>query len=457
MVFVIIAEVNTQNKNSLNNLLSNRKYGRLFYTLLPLLLGLFACFNQFKTNLTEEEWPRVIKVDGKGYYAYLPAVFVHNDLNFGWFQEVEVEQAIDSNLIYWYIYNFEGNTVNKYFVGESILLAPFFLIAHFYCWISGSPMTGFSFPYILLLSIAALFYFVFGATMLKKALEKYGFSRIAIEVSLIAVCLGTNLYYYTIREYSMSHLYSFAMVATFAYLIISFFEQPKIRTLLIAAACLGMIVLIRPVNGLVFLAIPFLAMTWDQLRSGVKWAFSQPLVLISSALVTALVISIQLVLYKIQTGGWWVYSYAEEGFNFTQPEVFNFLLSYKKGLFVYTPVTALALLGFVALIVKKSWYQSVALFSFLALVVYVLSSWWMWFYGGSFSCRPMIEYYPFFAFLLAFTMDSLKRWYLQLAFVSALVFCVWLNQGQTFQYIMGSMHWDSMDKEFYWRIFPLLF
>ncbi|MGB0423505.1 MAG: hypothetical protein ACPGED_04260 [Flavobacteriales bacterium] len=446
-----------QNKISSQYVLENLRVGRAIYMLLPLLLGLFACYNQFKTNLTDEEWPRVIKVDGKGYYAYLPAIFVHNDLNFSWFQEVEVENAIDPNLIYWYTYNFEGNTVNKYFVGEAVLLTPFFLVAHFWCWISNSPMTGFSFPYIFMLSVAALFYFILGAFFIKKSLEKFGASRLAVCVSLLAVCLGTNLYYYTIREYSMSHVYSFAMVALFVYLIISFFQNHKTSTLITAAACLGLIVLIRPVNGLVVLAIPFLAGTYTQLKTGVNWFFSKPLIALCSALVTGLVLCIQLIIYKIQTGSWWVYSYAEEGFNFDHPEIFNFLLSYKKGLFVYTPVTALALIGFVALFWKKKWYRSITLFAFLALVVFVLSSWWMWFYGGSFSCRPMIEYYPFFAFLFAFAIDGMKRWYLQLSLIIALVFCVWLNQGQTWQYVMGSMHWDSMDKEFYWRIFPLLF
>ena len=425
--------------------------------LLPLLIGLFACYNQFKTNLTEEEWPRVIKVDGKGYYAYLPAVFVYNDLNFSWFQEVEVENAIDPNLVYWYTYNFEGNTVNKYFVGEAVLLTPFFLVAHFWCWMSSQPMTGFSFPYILMLSIAALFYFVLGASYLKKSLEKFKFSRAAVSVSLLSICFGTNLYYYTIREYSMSHVYSFAMVSLFVYLIISFFQKNNARTLLLAAGCLGLIVLIRPVNGLVLMSIPFLAGSAEQLKKGASWFFRKPILAIGSAITTLLVLIIQLLIYKVQTGSYLVYSYAEEGFNFTNPEIFNFLLSYKKGLFVYTPITAASLIGFVALFTQKKWFQGFTLLGFLGLVVFVLSSWWMWFYGGSFSCRPMIEYFPYFGFLLAFAMDGFKRWHLKIGLLAVLSFLIWLNQGQTWQYIAGSMHWDSMDKEFYWRIFPLLF
>lgn len=38
---------------------------------------------------TDNPWDRMISSDGKGYYAYLPAVFIYHDLNFGFIPQYE--------------------------------------------------------------------------------------------------------------------------------------------------------------------------------------------------------------------------------------------------------------------------------------------------------------------------------------------------------------------------------
>jgi hypothetical protein len=176
--------------------------------------------------------------------------------------------------------------------------------------------------------------------------------------------------------------------------------------------------------------------------------------------------SIQLMIYKLQTGQWLVYSYAEEGFNFTSPELYNFLFSYKKGLFVYTPasffIVLLVLLILVFSFAKKKMitrdetrFQSLSFLGFFLLVVYVLSSWWMWFYGGSFGSRAMIEYYPFIFLAFALSLNEQSKWWLNLLFTALILGCIQLNMVQSKQYISGAIHWVDMDKEWYWRIFKL--
>ena len=39
-------------------------------------------------NWQEDRSGRIIQTDGTGYYAYLPAIFIYNDLNFSFFDEV---------------------------------------------------------------------------------------------------------------------------------------------------------------------------------------------------------------------------------------------------------------------------------------------------------------------------------------------------------------------------------
>ena len=40
----------------------------------------------------KQDWKEIIRVDGKGYYAYLPAVFIYHDLNLGFFDKIEKEK-----------------------------------------------------------------------------------------------------------------------------------------------------------------------------------------------------------------------------------------------------------------------------------------------------------------------------------------------------------------------------
>ena len=48
------------------------------------MLGITSNINWGGNN-----WKTVLESDAKGYYAYLPAVFIYNDPNFGFFDEIE--------------------------------------------------------------------------------------------------------------------------------------------------------------------------------------------------------------------------------------------------------------------------------------------------------------------------------------------------------------------------------
>lgn len=434
-------------------------FKKIHFHLVLIAIGTLAFYQQYRVSFNNDEWSKVVKVDGKGYYAYLPAVFVYQDLNFGFFEKVEVEGAADPNQIYWYIYNYEGNRTNKYFAGTALAISPFFLMAHGYCYLSGEEMSGFSFPYMFMLGMAALFYFLLGIHLLRKSMELAAVRPWVIVLCMLGLGLSSNVYYYTVREFSMSHVYSFGWVSIFVFGVKSFFVKQHWKHLLLAAFALGMIILIRPVNGLVVFAIPLIAGSFLVLKTGFNAYIKKLPLVLGTILLPVLIASIQLVIYKVQTGQWWVYSYANEGFNFSSPEIFNFLLSYKKGLFVYSPISFVIVLSTLLAVIfsrqklSNVRFQGISFLAFFALIVYVLSSWWMWFYGGSFGSRVMVEFYPFFFFAFAGVINAKKPVYLQVGLVVLTLLCIHLNLVQTQQYISGAIHWVDMDKEWYWRIF----
>ncbi|HOI87852.1 MAG TPA: hypothetical protein PLV51_08335, partial [Lentimicrobium sp.] len=53
-------------------------------------------------NWGDNRWKGILESDAKGYYAYLPAVFIYHDLNFGFFDSIEKGAYYDENFFYDY-------------------------------------------------------------------------------------------------------------------------------------------------------------------------------------------------------------------------------------------------------------------------------------------------------------------------------------------------------------------
>jgi hypothetical protein len=141
-------------------------------------------------------------------------------------------------------------------------------------------------------------------------------------------------------------------------------------------------------------------------------------------------------------------------FYFFKPQVINGLFSYRKGWLVYTPVMIFAIAGFIWL---RKYANSLFLpiLIFTVINIYVVYSWWCWWYGGCYGSRPMIDMYGIMAIPLAAFLERVwtsKVWMKSIVAI-VLVGLVWLNQFQTSQYRTSLLHWDSMTKEAYWGIF----
>jgi hypothetical protein len=130
----------------------------------------------------------------------------------------------------------------------------------------------------------------------------------------------------------------------------------------------------------------------------------------------------------------------------------NILFSYRKGLFVYTPVLLLSLLGLIRLLKHGNYYLAGAWALFFLIITYLLSSWNPWYYGASYGMRVYVEFYPVFFILFALLIENLRISYKALILVFAFA-CVPLNILQTNQYKRFILHWHEMDKASYWRVF----
>lgn len=394
---------------------------------------------------------RVIDGDGKGYYAWLPAIFIHNSLDFTSIYEYEKSTLPDDYMGHYFI-DHQDIKINKYYSGTAILMMPFFLLAFFLSWVFGFDLSGYSLFFQYSILLAAVFYCLLGLILSYSILRRFGFDKYSSLLSIILILFGTNLFYYTFMHAAASHVYSFFAVSLFVYMVLSIKERFHINKAILLAFCFGLIILIRPVNGLVVLSIPFLTGGRQNLIRFVSAWFSKLKNFIIPFFVFLLTISIQLLLFYLQTGQIYVYTYQGEGFDFSNPEISNVLFSYRKGLFVYTPLLLFSFLGLIFLI-RKNTFRFISGLMYLLIATYVISSWWNWYYGDSYGMRAFIDQFPFFIILLEYFLYKIRFSKIRPAVYLIFFFLVVVNLFQTYQYEHNILDRDSMNKEKYWYVF----
>lgn len=401
-----------------------------YQLLLPLILICYIVFS-FKfvwQGIDGKGYSRILSGDGKGYYLHLNNFFIEKNYD---------HQPSDDR----YIFTTQtGKGVNKYYVGTAICIYPFFQMSQ---WVNyffyHSTLAGFDKLYQLFVLIASYCYFLLGLYFLSKLLRAFTFESWIVYSSVFFVCTATNLMIYVAASAAMSHVYSFSVICIFLYLAKLYFLYHRRLHFYLCVLLLAIIVLIRPVNVMVLAVLPFMATSWKafvfsiQKNSLKHWMVG--------AFLFGMVVFIQPLSWYWQCGNWMVWSYQKEGFNFLDPEVFRFLFSFRKGLFVYTPILFISLIGFFHLW-QNNRFQFFSLLFFIFLLVYVLSSWWNWYYGPSFGQRPIVDYLSVFALLIAFSLKQLKRKTSYGLMFTFLMFSC-LNLIQSYQYQYGIMSsWD---------------
>lgn len=394
---------------------------------------------------------KYITSDGFGYYGYLPAVFIYDDLQFGFIETTQRDEYKDIGSAD-FRREAKNSVINICYVGTSILWTPFFLASHAYAHISHYEPNGFTYPYQVGILLAGIFYLFIGLWALGVVLLRLKCSMFTVSVSLISIIFATPLLYYSVVEPSFSHVYSFALINLFVLTLSIFFEKFSFKYLFLSVVLAALIGLIRPINGLLLLVILPICLpqnfSFFDFFQRIKGKLLVRLFLLPIIFIA--IVFIQPIIYFIQTGSFFVWSYQGEGFNFLNPQILNILFSYKKGLFTYTPILLFTFFGLYSL--YRS-YPAKAVFVILGLLVniFVLSSWWSWWFGMSLAHRAFIDFYALWFIPIAFGFDRLGTIYKTVYITFLLLFGLYF-QVLTEQYKNYVLYWD-MDKHKFWRVF----
>ena len=147
------------------------------------------------------------------------------------------------------------------------------------------------------------------------------------------------------------------------------------------------------------------------------------------------------------------YSYVGEGFNFLQPRINKGLFNFKNGWLLYTPIMILSVLGLFARKIRTQPYF-LAVLILTIIHIYIIYSWWNWYYINGFGSRPMVELYALLAFPFAFSIQyfTSNKYTKHVAYVF-IVFCIALNQFQTYQHHIGVLWTEFANKNYYLSVF----
>jgi hypothetical protein len=354
--------------------------------------------------------------DGLGHYAYLPSYLIYHD--------VSLESLYQPSRRYDYpthgldLHDGDGfmrhpdtgRYILKYPIGTALLMTPFFLLGHLVSPLLGSTADGFSVVYQFAIALAAVFYMFAGLALLFKILIPF-FSSKVVAITLLSLSLGTNLLAYASLEPSYSHIYSFFLVCALLYLVPFWYAASSRGRTVLLGVVVGLIPLVRNPNVLLLLIFPLYGITnWESAQERVWFLWQKKKRVLLLMAVAALVFCPQLLIWKITAGEFILksYIYPIERFYFFSPHLLGVLFSPHHGLFIWSPILIFSVLGL--------WKMKDSLKSYrlpivvcLLLHLYIVASWYVWFYGGVFGHRAFVDVLGLFALPLACFYNSFQK------------------------------------------------
>ena len=408
---------------------------------------LLVAFRGFYSNINGGEI-KVTTYDALGYYIYLPAILKYNDSSaLEWYDAVDEKYSVSGSAFYQAQQAENGKYVFKYYGGVALMQLPFYLAADLYAKCSAYPDDGFSMPYQLAVVIAALFYSILGLILLRWLMLQY-FDDWIVSLTIIMLILATNAPQYISIDAGQSHVYIFLLYCLLLFLTQRWHQDPHANLALAIGAVCGLATACRPTE-LICIFIPLL---WglkghDTLKSKCSFLLEHKKHIWFAVFGGFIMLLPQIVYWKISTGQF-VYDVGSK-WVFLNP-FFRVLFGWEKGWFIYTPIT-IFFIGSLFFIAKKQFRKSIWIFTFLNL--WIITAWYDWRYGGSYSTRALVQSYPVFALAIGTALSKIYHGKWRHVIHILLSYLIIVNCLQLYQYNEGILHYDDMNKKYYHAIY----
>lgn len=345
----------------------------------------------------------VVWGDGRYYFSYVRSFVSDGDLDFS-------NESKIFNIAF--PQTKDGKFFNVYSIGPAILWLPFFSagflfsnLVHADTLLVPALFTGTG---AVFYGVAGLYFSYLSAKLLNL--------RWGLQATL-TLFFATNAFFYIALDPVNSHTSSFFISSLLVYCTVKLLKNSAAFWVLYIGFLSGFLTMIRTQDIIFLLPLSLIVLT---LAVPVLKKVYFLLLLGSSFLIafTPQLSVWQVMIGKIQS------PYLEIGkkFNWFEPKIFETLFSLNNGLFTYSPVLVLSLVGLVLYSYKQkiAWIGSVL----FVLETYVIASWEEWHGGTAFGARMFLSLTPFFILGLGFFFEKYFKHSAKSILVIALIFTI---------------------------------
>lgn len=370
--------------------------------------------------------PSIRGVDGAGNYVYLMSIMKDGDLDFSNdYAAFDHERGTSYHLTDAPISAATGRPANRYGIGSAIFWAPAVLAVHgVLTFLAPDLATGLSPPYAWAVGVSSAWWGCLGVWLLfMRVREQFG--SYAAWLTAVGILLATPLSFYVWAHGSMSHAVSFFIAVVAMLSLEKALEVGSVPSALFAGLWAGLLILTRVQDATWVIALGVTLVTfWQQNRASSSADGSEKSAAprkinrwIAGALFGAavmLVMSLQMGVWNYLYGSWFSgplpYLGHEGGrLSFLPAHLWGTLFAERRGAFSWHPILFIALIGLVAARRSISPPLRLAALGGIALQIYLISCWSMWWGGASFGNRFFISSYPFLALGIAFIATAARE------------------------------------------------
>ena len=390
---------------------------------------------------------RIYASDEVEAFAWLHSWFFDRDVDFQneyqYFYDAGLVKTVSFHETFLERTNEAGRRFNFAPIGCAVLWAPFYGAGHVAARLSGAPGDGLGHTYVAAVAYGSAVYGL-AALLLSCAIATRLLGR-GLAAS-VAVWFGTPLLFYMYVAPPMLHACSAFAVSLFVWIWLNVRETWSARGVVALGAAAALMAMVREQD--VFFAVPAAI-------DFVRWSASRGTRPSGAALTAALGVGTcvlayapQLLAYRALNGHPWPTDYVTRKMTWTAPHALQVVFSPEHGLFMWTPLALLAVLGLVALSlggVRSTaadirWIGGMMLLM-VGLQVYVNGSVESWTVAGSFGQRRFVALTPLLVTGLAAAggvVASSSR-AVRIAAAALVAACLWWNVALMIQFGLNVM------------------
>ncbi len=410
-----------------------------------------------------------VRGDGVGYYAYLRSALIGHDLRFENDYLVANESFLISHVdaqgrLLPGLFTKTGHVENHFTVGPAILWAPVLLVVHESVLLAdrlGAHVAadGYSRPYLLAMALTTACYGFLSLLLTFRVARKYFDGQWSF-IATVAIWLASSLPVYMYFNPSWSHAFSAFTVALYLW----YWDRTRLQR---TVAQWGILGLLAGLMGNVYypnaILLTFPAVEVLHLYRAGRSESGRPALPMQKLAVRGAVFAVfffasllpTFITRQIIYGGPFETGYPPIlTWNWTSPVLLKVLFSSDHGMFTWTPVLILAVVGLPFLIKRDALLGAGSLLAFLAFY-YFIASYTNWDGISSFGNRFFVSLTPIFVLGLAALLCSFSSWMgktthaLAVACPMLALLIVW-NAGFIFQWgthmvpARGEISWSAM-------------